>query len=102
MIFAMNLSRHWVLRLLLFLSFKMVSFSCQNCNDTVKKPKLQMHMNRCQAPVDCIDCSSTFDAHSAKWVGNEERNAANGVDHIPAALQRNRSTKRICTQSRLR
>lgn len=46
----------------------MVSFSCQNCNDTVKKPKLQMHMNRCQAPVDCIDCSTTFDGHSAKWV----------------------------------
>ncbi|TIC41356.1 hypothetical protein E3Q06_01577 [Wallemia mellicola] len=44
----------------------MVSFYCQNCNDTVKKPKLAVHMNRCQAPVDCIDCSTTFDTQTAK------------------------------------
>ncbi|KAI6001655.1 hypothetical protein F5J12DRAFT_723559, partial [Pisolithus orientalis] len=32
------------------------------CGDIVKKPKLDTHYARCHAPVDCIDCSTTFSA----------------------------------------
>ncbi|KAK4049580.1 RNA-binding ATPase activator esf2 [Microbotryomycetes sp. JL201] len=38
----------------------MVSFSCEACNDTVKKPKLPNHYNNCGAPFTCIDCNVTF------------------------------------------
>ncbi|KAI6157993.1 hypothetical protein BKA82DRAFT_4064867 [Pisolithus tinctorius] len=40
----------------------MVSFQCNGCGDIVKKPKLDTHYARCHAPVDCIDCSTTFSA----------------------------------------
>lgn len=81
----------------------MVSFSCQNCNDTVKKPKLQIHMNRCHAPVDCIDCSTTFDAQSAKWVAiAQQGNAHNATDHTQAVLQRNKSIRRIYIRNQTR
>lgn len=39
----------------------MVSFSCENCNDTVVKKKLDQHQQRCHgAYFTCIDCSVTF------------------------------------------
>ncbi|KAJ7077296.1 hypothetical protein B0H15DRAFT_862138, partial [Mycena belliarum] len=40
----------------------MVSFQCHACQDTVKKPKLDQHYNRCYAGFDCIDCSKTFNS----------------------------------------
>ncbi|KAK7000692.1 hypothetical protein R3P38DRAFT_3055118 [Favolaschia claudopus] len=40
----------------------MVSFQCHACQDTVKKPKLDQHYNRCYAGFDCIDCSTTFNS----------------------------------------
>ncbi|KAJ7786695.1 hypothetical protein B0H14DRAFT_2473968, partial [Mycena olivaceomarginata] len=40
----------------------MVSFQCHACQDTVKKPKLDQHYNRCYAGFDCIDCSATFNS----------------------------------------
>ena len=46
----------------------MVSFNCQTCGDTVKKPKLSTHMSRCKGNVDCLDCSQTFDANTVKLV----------------------------------
>ena len=46
----------------------MVSFNCQSCGDTVKKPKLSTHMSRCKSNVDCLDCSQSFDANSVKLV----------------------------------
>ncbi|KAL7666378.1 Zinc finger C2H2 LYAR-type domain-containing protein [[Candida] zeylanoides] len=40
---------------------KMVSFSCEVCNDTVVKKKLEQHQQRCRgAYFSCIDCSVTF------------------------------------------
>lgn len=39
----------------------MVTFSCDRCNDTVKKPKANQHAQKCRAPLTCIDCSKTFD-----------------------------------------
>lgn len=40
----------------------MVSFSCEVCNDTVIKKKLDQHTQRCRgAYFTCIDCSTTFD-----------------------------------------
>ncbi|GAA5881787.1 hypothetical protein JCM1840_004832 [Sporobolomyces johnsonii] len=40
----------------------MVSFSCEVCNDTIKKPKLDQHAGRCRgAYFTCIDCNTTFD-----------------------------------------
>ncbi|GMM31112.1 hypothetical protein DAMA08_038570 [Martiniozyma asiatica (nom. inval.)] len=39
----------------------MVSFSCEVCNDTVLKKKLQQHQRQCRdAYFTCIDCSTTF------------------------------------------
>lgn len=39
----------------------MVSFSCEVCNDTVIKKKLDQHQQRCYgAYFTCIDCSTTF------------------------------------------
>lgn len=39
----------------------MVSFSCEVCNDTVVKKKLDQHRSRCpDAYFTCIDCSTTF------------------------------------------
>ncbi|KAG9302030.1 hypothetical protein G9A89_021074 [Geosiphon pyriformis] len=39
----------------------MVSFVCDTCQETLKKPKLDAHVARCvQAQFTCIDCSTTF------------------------------------------
>lgn len=39
----------------------MVSFSCEVCNDTILKKKLQQHQRSCRgAYFTCIDCSTTF------------------------------------------
>lgn len=39
----------------------MVSFSCESCNDTVTKKKLNQHKSRCyDALFTCIDCNVTF------------------------------------------
>ncbi|KAL1409692.1 hypothetical protein Q8F55_003688 [Vanrija albida] len=38
----------------------MVSFQCDGCADTVKKPQLDKHRQRCWASFSCIDCSTTF------------------------------------------
>ncbi|KAK9899715.1 hypothetical protein P389DRAFT_164781 [Cystobasidium minutum MCA 4210] len=35
----------------------MVSFSCNACQDTLKKPKLVQHFQRCHAPFTCLDCN---------------------------------------------
>ncbi|BGP42598.1 hypothetical protein JCM10449v2_006610 [Rhodotorula kratochvilovae] len=43
----------------------MVSFSCEVCNDTIKKPKLDQHAGRCRgAYFTCIDCNTTFEGTS--------------------------------------
>lgn len=34
------------------------------CNDTVKKPKLDQHSQRCKASFTCLDCSTTFNTPS--------------------------------------
>lgn len=44
----------------------MVSFSCEACNETIIKKKVQQHLGRCHAPVTCIDCSATFQGHTYK------------------------------------
>lgn len=42
----------------------MVSFSCEVCNDTVIKKKLDGHKQRCRgAYFTCIDCSTTFNGN---------------------------------------
>ncbi|WVO13912.1 hypothetical protein L204_101537 [Cryptococcus depauperatus] len=38
----------------------MVSFQCDACADTVKKPKLDQHRSRCFSSFTCLDCSKTF------------------------------------------
>merc|ERR1711939_127395 len=38
----------------------MVSFVCESCGDTIKKPKLVQHFQRCGAPFTCLDCNKTF------------------------------------------
>lgn len=43
----------------------MVTFSCDSCNDTVKKPKANQHAQRCRSSLTCIDCSKTF--WSGEW-----------------------------------
>ncbi|KAJ7899093.1 hypothetical protein B0H13DRAFT_2031174, partial [Mycena leptocephala] len=49
----------------------MVSFQCHACQDTVKKPKLDQHYNRCYAGFDCIDCSTTFNS-PAEYKGHTQ------------------------------
>lgn len=44
----------------------MVSFSCEACNETMVKKKVGPHLNRCRAPVTCIDCSKTFPGQTFK------------------------------------
>ena len=45
----------------------MVSFSCEGCNDTVKKPKLPQHYNNCGAPFTCeLPCAKN-DFHVDCW-----------------------------------
>lgn len=45
----------------------MVSFSCEICNDTVIKKKLDQHKQRCYgAYYTCIDCSITFQGNDYK------------------------------------
>lgn len=38
----------------------MVSFSCDSCQETIKKPKLKQHSQRCGDSFTCIDCSASF------------------------------------------
>jgi cell growth-regulating nucleolar protein len=44
----------------------MVSFICDTCQDTVKKPKVPQHMQRCRGcwSLSCIDCGVSFDKQS--------------------------------------
>ncbi|ORX39891.1 hypothetical protein BD324DRAFT_615390 [Kockovaella imperatae] len=44
----------------------MVSFQCDGCADTVKKPKLDQHRQRCWASFTCLDCSQTFNNQDYK------------------------------------
>lgn len=40
----------------------MVSFSCDECQDVVTKPKVQRHLLKCRgATLSCLDCLKTFD-----------------------------------------
>lgn len=44
----------------------MVSFICDSCQSTIKKPKLQQHFNTCYtSSVSCIDCNNTFDQYTS-------------------------------------
>lgn len=38
----------------------MVSFVCDVCQETFKKPKLDQHYSSCGGQVSCVDCSTTF------------------------------------------
>ncbi|CAG8554241.1 8460_t:CDS:2, partial [Cetraspora pellucida] len=45
----------------------MVSFSCDQCADVIKKPKLDQHRIKCPVTTfTCIDCSKTFVGTSYK------------------------------------
>ncbi|KAJ3370840.1 hypothetical protein GGF31_003868 [Allomyces arbusculus] len=45
----------------------MVSFICDHCQETVKKPKADQHVNRCWPPaLSCVDCSVSFTGQSYK------------------------------------
>jgi cell growth-regulating nucleolar protein len=45
----------------------MVSFVCDVCQETLKKPKLDSHKARCrQAVFSCIDCYKTFSGSEYK------------------------------------
>ncbi|KAK9864725.1 hypothetical protein WJX84_008942 [Apatococcus fuscideae] len=43
----------------------MTWFNCEDCGDTVKKPKVPNHLQSCSASrFSCIDCGRTFDRHT--------------------------------------
>ncbi|KAK7200065.1 LYAR-type C2HC zinc finger containing protein [Novymonas esmeraldas] len=45
----------------------MVSFTCNHCQDVVKKPKVQSHANSCGAATfTCVDCMQVFNLDSIK------------------------------------
>ena len=42
-------------------------FMCESCGETLKKPKVNAHAQRCAAEAfSCIDCSATFDRWSVR------------------------------------
>ncbi|EFN56561.1 hypothetical protein CHLNCDRAFT_51536 [Chlorella variabilis] len=42
-------------------------FYCDDCGDTIKKPKIAQHCNQCSASgFTCIDCSASFDRRSVQ------------------------------------
>jgi hypothetical protein len=44
----------------------MVSFVCENCQETVKKPKLAVHSRKCRgSKYSCIDCYAIFPAQNS-------------------------------------
>ena len=44
----------------------MVWFECQ-CGDTIKKPKVQAHLQRCHAQyLTCVDCSQDFSRYDVQ------------------------------------
>ena len=55
---------------------KMPSFVCDACQETVKKPKLDVHASRCRgASFSCIDCSTSFR-------GTEYRNHTSCISEV--------------------
>lgn len=45
----------------------MVWFQCEDCGDTIKKPKLDSHFRQCSASrLSCIDCLAVFDRYTVK------------------------------------
>ncbi|KPI90708.1 putative Zinc-finger containing protein [Leptomonas seymouri] len=45
----------------------MVSFTCNNCQDVVKKPKVQSHASSCGThSFACVDCMRVFDLETIK------------------------------------
>ncbi|KAJ1900244.1 hypothetical protein LPJ66_001603 [Kickxella alabastrina] len=80
----------------------MVSFVCNYCQETLKKPKLDMHAQRCRnASFSCIDCSvdfmgTTYRQHTSciseaeKYEGKlfkGNKKNANQKQNIPAQTQ---------------
>ncbi|QDZ18542.1 C2H2-type domain-containing protein [Chloropicon primus] len=46
----------------------MVWFQCEDCGDTIKKPKLDAHFRQCRASrLSCIDCLAVFDRATVKF-----------------------------------
>eukprot|EP00891_Asterochloris_glomerata_P001225 jgi/Astpho2/1225/gw1.00023.71.1_t len=42
-------------------------FACDDCGESIKKPKVAVHLGQCSArSFTCIDCSRTFDRASVK------------------------------------
>jgi cell growth-regulating nucleolar protein len=42
-------------------------FYCDDCGDSIKKPKITQHCHQCSASkFTCIDCSATFDRHTVQ------------------------------------
>ena len=46
----------------------MVTFTCDACQDSVKKPKVEQHRQRCRNCwyLSCVDCSKTFEGDAYK------------------------------------
>ena len=43
----------------------MVFFVCETCNETLKRGKVEAHLQRCwSAGMTCVDCNTTFDIQS--------------------------------------
>ena len=45
----------------------MVWFQCEDCGDTLKKPKVRGHASQCSASrFSCVDCLQVFDAYTVQ------------------------------------
>lgn len=49
----------------------MVFFSCEGCNETLKKAQVEKHIRRCNCPVSCVDCSKVFPGLTYHQVGSK-------------------------------
>lgn len=84
----------------------MVSFSCDQCQDVFKKPKIEAHMWQCRASsVSCVDCGQTFGignvkAHTTCYTEQEKydgsRRGHNGVGSGRGGGDRNPTYCSIC------
>ena len=46
----------------------MVSFTCEQCQDTINKPRIAQHIQRCRGAwyFSCLDCFGNFDGDTVK------------------------------------
>jgi len=74
----------------------MVFFTCDGCNESLKKNKVDQHMQRCRScfSVSCIDCSQTFEGRSYA----KHTSCISEAEKYQGALYKSKGKKKITPQ----